>query len=644
MARSAVPAYPREIPAPEGLPPGWCCIEHVSLSGKSKGKTYKRFRSPTARKDACSVKQAVARHASQLGLGADSAFKVFDCPRARRLSGGQLSIQKPQDVRLNCSDAFPPEAAAETATTTVRVENAAPTFAPNTVAVDRQGEDGRLPSIDGSFDWIHLGDGRCDFALRRKAAGQTREACLQGGYVISGNPVPLRRIPDMLRGTRLVRSRDAMARCASAPSKDRSYHNLRWSEHSSGRPLAVAVAQARAGVRVVLVVPSASAYDLGGNFVSGGPHGLEESVLTQTTQYMSLTTAEAQATQQGVEAPRARPPAAPDGRAWQCHIPEDAAVLSPGVEVFRGDADEGYQFLHQPVCLSGVASLAMPNRSGHSRAAEPVDAPLLRDEYVALLRVKFAAAIAAAVLVGATCLVATDLDCCKSGCNARDVGDALRAALVDIGSSTFREVCLVGSETFAAAAQGLLAATRAAACPVRPAVATASAPIAASLARQPGPAAHRPALVTSLDANAAEPDVAIPPRGATLLRFDSSLGFPGEGPALGRLPGTPLGGERTLVASLVANVAEPDVVTPPRGATPLRTVSPLCASAEKMPMCGAKLLAPDPEPAECAQRFGASAASLFLEKLWELEEMDTLSSPAKSRGPGSAEILARGAS
>merc|ERR1719329_1134780 len=328
------------------------------------------------------------------------------------------------------------------------------------LAANRLDECKRLPVVDSGVCPMLCSDGFCDDALRRKAA-QTREVCIQGGYVLNGNSILLRFMKDMLRGTRFVSSNDSTCLSAASSTRESSCCGLIWLEHLGGKPLSVAVSRASEGHGVALLVAAASAYRLGGNFTSAGPRGLQEVVLTQTTQYKSLCLAEAQAAQQGIGAPlRTKPAASLDGRAWRCCIPEEGALLSPHVEVFRSDAEHGYQFLSQPVHLCGVVSLAMPNRSGHSRAEEPMDAPELRKEYVALLRIKFSAAVAAVALAGASCLVATDVGCSASGGKASDVGDALRAALFAVPVPALREVCLVGSADFIAAAQAAVVPLR----------------------------------------------------------------------------------------------------------------------------------------------------------------------------------------
>lgn len=161
------------------------------------------------------------------------------------------------------------------------------------------------------------------------------------------------------------------------------------------------------------------------------------------------------------------------------------------------------------------------------RVGEPVDAPASREEYAALLRSKFTSAIAAVALTGATCFVVTDADCCRSGSEARQVGNALGLALLEHAPPTLHEVCLVGTRAFAVAAQ-------AAAAPL-----SVSAPL-------PGSTFARcvPALVTEFDSASVE--------------------------------------------------SEEDIVTPPRSTTPVRSVSPPCASTKKTP-CGAKSSVPRSE-------------------------------------------------
>merc|ERR1712224_109459 len=94
----------------------------------------------------------------------------------------------------------------------------------------------------------------------------------------------------------------------------------------------------------------------------------------------------------------------------ECHIPEDGAILSPEVEVFRGTSSEGYPFRSKPVCLAGVVSVAMPNCNWDCRDS-PVDRPDIDGDYEMLLRAKCTAMFAAAELMSADVVVVPKIGC-----------------------------------------------------------------------------------------------------------------------------------------------------------------------------------------------------------------------------------------
>jgi len=129
-------------------------------------------------------------------------------------------------------------------------------------------------------------------------------------------------------------------------------------------------------------VNAGSAYSSGGGFRNGGRHALEESMCVQSTLFLSLHEAAKQAKRAGLEAP----PWATPIRKWQMHIPEDGAVLSPHVEVFRENFLQGYAFADEATSLEAIVSMAMPN--WNFRVADgPLDAdctspisPILTDE------------------------------------------------------------------------------------------------------------------------------------------------------------------------------------------------------------------------------------------------------------------------
>lgn len=289
---------------------------------------------------------------------------------------------------------------------------------------------GRLPKQNGNFDWIRKSNGPDDRAKRKEAADLTVAACAAGCYTLDGRSVYMRHVPDMVSRTRFVHAGD----CVGPGPLQQAPKCVR---HPPGQLMSVAVECARSGMRVALV-NAASGYHVGGGFLTGGRHALEESLCTQSTLLSSLRAASESSWGGGATA--------------NSYIPTDAAVLSPGVEVFRGGTNDGYEFWPQAEYLAAVVSIAMPNCNPDVRDA-PVDVPPSRDDYFALLAHKFAAVLAAAALVNATCLVVPDIGCGVYGNKPADIGTAFGEAIRWRYPRQFAEIHLVGQRDFADAAE-----------------------------------------------------------------------------------------------------------------------------------------------------------------------------------------------
>lgn len=70
--------YPREVPPPDGLPPGWKAMEFAYKSGPSLGKTYVRFNSAIKKDMTSTVKKALERDALNKGLSQTEADVIVE--------------------------------------------------------------------------------------------------------------------------------------------------------------------------------------------------------------------------------------------------------------------------------------------------------------------------------------------------------------------------------------------------------------------------------------------------------------------------------------------------------------------------------------------------------------------------------------
>merc|ERR1712217_402142 len=151
-------------------------------------------------------------------------------------------------------------------------------------------------------------------------------------------------------------------------------------------------------------------------------------------------------------ASRAIPCRPREGGAWQCYIPEDGVVLSPHVEVFRGETCDGYPFQMRPTQLAAVVSVAMPNCNPRITDA-PCDKPDSHEEYAHLIEQKFVAALGAARLAGANVVVMPDAGCGVYGNNPSVVGRLFGKVVQDSFEGIFDEIHLVCSPEFSASAK-----------------------------------------------------------------------------------------------------------------------------------------------------------------------------------------------
>eukprot|EP00929_Paragymnodinium_shiwhaense_P064219 TRINITY_DN32149_c0_g1_i6.p1 TRINITY_DN32149_c0_g1~~TRINITY_DN32149_c0_g1_i6.p1 ORF type:complete len:409 (-),score=111.24 TRINITY_DN32149_c0_g1_i6:219-1445(-) len=282
-----------------------------------------------------------------------------------------------------------------------------------------------LEQQDGSYLWLRRANDTHSRSLREAAARETATAAQQGWYQLDKVKVPLSAAATAEQGTVMLSSSLQGGVWPKLPD-DRPFART-LCKHIGGTTtvLDAAVALSGAGAAVA-AFSAASRYHVGGGFSTGGRHALEEAICMQTTLYRCLKKAQQEAKKY-------------DGEAY---IPEDGAILSPRVEVFRSGTDHGYAWMEKPTELGSVVSVAMPNLNREVRDA-PADHFDNLAKYTAALRARWSA--------GVTDIVCPDAGCGVYGNDPTAVGVALKQALKEY-SGHFQVLWLVGSEDFAAAA------------------------------------------------------------------------------------------------------------------------------------------------------------------------------------------------
>lgn len=200
--------------------------------------------------------------------------------------------------------------------------------------------------------------------------------------------------------------------------------------------LEVAVERRREGHRVV-AVNAASGYQLAGGFLTGGRHALEESMCTQSTLFFSLQQAAIRAAESNLC----------DAQGTRLHIPEDGAILSPGVEVFRQGSAQGYAAFENggSLILDAVISVAMPNMNPNMQ-----DCPMdwrNKAQRERLVERKLRTVLQAASMMDAEVVVLPDVGCGVYGNLPELIGGAFGRVLSEF-PYCFTEVAVVGSLQF----------------------------------------------------------------------------------------------------------------------------------------------------------------------------------------------------
>eukprot|EP00401_Gymnodinium_catenatum_P054053 CAMPEP_0117525758 /NCGR_PEP_ID=MMETSP0784-20121206/35937_1 /TAXON_ID=39447 /ORGANISM="" /LENGTH=396 /DNA_ID=CAMNT_0005321969 /DNA_START=1 /DNA_END=1188 /DNA_ORIENTATION=+ len=246
-------------------------------------------------------------------------------------------------------------------------------------------------------------------------------------------------VRSMLAGSRLIYgSTDSVSvwepGTDSAKVSDR---HVPFISHQEGTVLDVAREIHERTDQKAVVVNAASAYHVGGGFTNGGRHALEESMCMQSTLYVSLYYVFRTGEKKKIEF---------EGKHYEQYIPENAAVLSPNVHIFR----EGtyhmppYEFLDQPTAIAAVVSVAMPNLN-----SEVSDSPLANIErsapvYTELLQQKWRATLRAAKAADATYVVVPAAGCGVFKNEPVQVGKALGAVFRSEFYHDFEGIVVVG--------------------------------------------------------------------------------------------------------------------------------------------------------------------------------------------------------
>jgi len=135
----------------------------------------------------------------------------------------------------------------------------------------------------------------------------------------------------------------------------------------------------------------------------------------------------------------------------------DGCILSPFVEIFRGNTDQGYAAHTKTVPVTAVVSVAMYNKNWKVRDA-PVDAPSDPQKYEEGVRKKFTTMLHAAALSGADSIIIPDVGCGVFQNDPHICGKILGETLFNY-ASRFRRAVFTGKEAFYHAAMEALRTT-----------------------------------------------------------------------------------------------------------------------------------------------------------------------------------------
>lgn len=306
----------------------------------------------------------------------------------------------------------------------------------------------QLPKMDGHWEWIRNGNDDVQRLTRLDAGILLREAFARGGYCVKqGKDLKyisrFKCIQKMTKGTKILSFRHGLPKLAKDPK-----HSMTIEYGEGITVIEKAKSLVDEGFKPA-AISAASAYHAGGGFTSGGRHALEEAFCSQSTLYASLERAK-QLWDQGSVTGLYRS----DSHEYRQHIPTDGCIVSPFVEVFRGNTDQGYVAYEIPVPLQAVISVAMYNRNSKVRDA-PLDSPSDNATYEAGIRKKFTSMIHGAASSGADAVIIPDVGCGvfmnDPAVCGRIVGEVLYNYM-----SRFKRTVFTGKQEFYSAAMAAL--------------------------------------------------------------------------------------------------------------------------------------------------------------------------------------------
>jgi len=301
----------------------------------------------------------------------------------------------------------------------------------------------QLPKMDGTWDWVRRENGELHRVTRLDAGLLLRETFRKGGYCTSeGVCVKFTSLASMIKGTRIVSYGDAgkgLPKLGADPKLTMEF------EYGQGiTPMEKSETMTLERFKVA-AVNAASAYQAGGGFTSGGRHALEEAFCSQSTLYASLEKG-VQLFNQGLQKGVYRN----ECTGYHQHIPSDGVLLSPNVEIFRGNTDQGYATRTRTVPVTVVVSVAMFNKNDRMHDS-PVDAPSDPKLYEEGVRKKFTAMVHAAAMSGANAIIIPDAGCGVFKNDPKVCGRIVGEVLSNY-STRFRRAVFTGRHDFYLAA------------------------------------------------------------------------------------------------------------------------------------------------------------------------------------------------